>query len=282
MYYIWFNITNSTSIFDRKERTLSEGSDGGKNNLGISTTISLPLSGKQEKIVSIISALRDRRNDSSNVLQVRDNITSDLGILYCWNLKPKRTGRKNNHISVGQENQLEDTLTKLSTLDKEFSSLLRLSNENIVNYVSMKFTKQNDTISVFLLQEYVQGISLSYYLDHKIPLSYPFLKHVNEGTLKALHFLHQNNVVHRDLRDSSIYIDKKAGVIRVADYSIERRLIDCAQEFYSIKPQYVYPQSPGRGGKKGDIYRLGLVMLSLYAGERVTQVCNQLLFMFVE
>ena len=63
--------------------------------------------------------------------------------------------------------------------------------------------------------------------------------------------MHEHNFVHRDLRDTSIYLSS-SGMIKVGDFSIDKRVRDLmsVEEFDDR-----FPMAIGRGGKKVDIYR---------------------------
>lgn len=56
------------------------------------------------------------------------------------------------------------------------------------------------------------------------------------------------------------------GVVKVGDYSLDKRLSDTFQASVNGKAENIYPPSLGRGGKKADIYRFGILMLSLIRG----------------
>lgn len=95
------------------------------------------------------------------------------------------------------------------------------------------------------------------------------LRYLASGILSALKYLHENNIVHRDLRDTSIYIDY-SGLVKVSDYSLNKRLTDVYQTYTMVKPEQDFPNIQSRGGKKADIYRFGALMLSLLNGEIVS------------
>lgn len=61
---------------------------------------------------------------------------------------------------------------------------------------------------VFEFQEFVSGINLAFYLMENLPVDVDCLRHYSAGILCALAYLHSNNVVHKDLRDSSVFISK--------------------------------------------------------------------------
>lgn len=91
------------------------------------------------------------------------------------------------------------------------------------------------------------------------------LRYLATGILSALKYLHENNVVHKDLRDTSIYIDC-TGTVKLSDYSLNKRLSDVYQTHTVVKPEEDFPSIQGRGGKKADIYRFGALMFSLLNG----------------
>ncbi|XP_069986045.1 eIF-2-alpha kinase GCN2 isoform X2 [Penaeus vannamei] len=257
-----------------KHRSISEcSSESGSGENQGSNVMRFPLGGKQECLVIVGKCIWERKNQGCYLYEARDKVTSERSVIYEWWINSKRTGRKGNYVKIGQENQVEELVSKFSAQEKEMSSLLRLSHDNLVGYLGMKINcRQIEGVDVYILQEYVQGMSMKYYIHHQIPLNEASLRHITEGTLKALNYLHQNNVVHRDLRDSSIYLDNQSHLVRVADYGVERRIVEAVLEFKNIEVPPLYPQSPGRGGKKGDIYRLGLVILSIHQGRRVQEI----------
>lgn len=95
--------------------------------------------------------------------------------------------------------------------------------------------------------------------------------------LRALEFLHRNNVIHRDVSASNIYLNSHgkifkqfelfqrktliSGSAQVTNYSICRRLMDlCTQCNASTKYN-----------KKTDIYRFGILILLLIKGKTFSE-----------
>lgn len=98
-----------------------------------------------------------------------------------------------------------------------------------------------------------------------IPVDVDILRHLANGVLEALRYLHENDVVHKDLRDTSVYIDRM-GIVRLSDYSLDKRLSDMFHSNSLVKTEHDFPTVQGRGGKKADIYRYGVLLLSLFKG----------------
>jgi hypothetical protein len=61
-----------------------------------------------------------------------------------------------------------------------------------------------------------------------------------------------------------------SGEIKITDYGIERKICEVYQSFCQT-PEVPdkFPPSIGRGGKKGDVYRFGAIILSLIKGQYV-------------
>ena len=49
------------------------------------------------------------------------------------------------------------------------------------------------------------------------------LRHFTDGVIQALNVLHKTNFVHKNMRPSSIYIDKSSQ-IRLTDYCLESKI----------------------------------------------------------
>lgn len=117
------------------------------------------------------------------------------------------------------------------------------------------------------------------------------IRHCALGIANALNFLHSNNVVHRFLRDTSVFITMTGkafssaqykilltfynavlGEVKVGDYGVERKLSELLRSVNKTNA-IVDPFAPsiGRGAKKGDIYRFGILVLSLFKGGRISQ-----------
>ena len=48
--------------------------------------------------------------------------------------------------------------------------------------------------------EYLDGQNLKQYIKEKGPLSHEIIKNISREILKGLKFLHENNIIHRDLK----------------------------------------------------------------------------------
>lgn len=165
------------------------------------------------------------------------------------------------HVMVFFSQQLQGAET-------EFSSLTKLSHPNIVHYICMNLKEREDSIVVDILVEHISGFSLSTYLHKETPVPIEQLRHYVSQILSALDYLHNNSVVHKVLCASSILVDAE-GNVKVTDYSISKRLADIckADVFEQTKVRFSEDSLPSKPGKKGDVWSLGLLLLSLSQGQ---------------
>ncbi|XP_026672144.1 uncharacterized protein LOC108628228 [Ceratina calcarata] len=185
-----------------------------------------------------------------------DMTTGELFAISEWTLKI------NNSI---EQSSIQHIMKQVGSLEQEVNHLHKLHHPNLVHYLNMKYLQEEDNIFVYILQEFVIGTSCSFFLLENIPVDIDLLRYMATGILSALRYLHENNVVHKDLRDTSIYIDH-TGIVKLSDYSLNRRLSDIYQLCTLVKPEPDFPSIQGRGGKKIDIYRFGVLMFSLLNG----------------
>eukprot|EP00061_Rhincodon_typus_P018638 g47880.t1 len=132
--------------------------------------------------------------------------------------------------------------------------------------------EQENSIVVNLLVEYVNGFSLSDALNKGTPIAVERLQHYAAQLLTALDYLHNNSVVHKVLSASSVLVDGE-GNVKLTDYSISKRLADICKEdvFEQTKVRFSENALPYKSGKKGDVWRLGLLLLALSQGSVVKE-----------
>nr|XP_025043322.1 eIF-2-alpha kinase GCN2 isoform X3 [Pelodiscus sinensis] len=180
------------------------------------------------------------------------------------------SGRKKweNFSQLKKRKKLINAKKQILGAETEFSSLMKLNHPNIVHYMSMILKEHDDSIVVDILVEHINGFSLSTYLSKEVPIPIDQLRHYATQLLSALDYLHSNSVVHKVLCASSILVDTEEN-IKMTDYSISKRLADICKEdvFEQTKVRFSEDALPNKPGKKGDVWRLGLLLLSLSRGQ---------------
>ncbi|XP_023245579.1 eIF-2-alpha kinase GCN2 [Copidosoma floridanum] len=219
---------------------------------------------KRERQVNRGKCLGHSKRGGSICYAGVDCISGELLAVTEWTLKCATSGHDNSDV-----NNLQNLIKQIAGIEQELNHLYKLQHMNLVHFLNMKYLQDKDNIIVYILQEFVFGTSCSYYLKENIPVDKDMLKHLAVGILSALQYLHENNVVHKDLRDTNVYIDR-AGLVRLANYSLEKRLSDLYQACCLSKVEHDIT-SQGRSGKKGDIHKFGILLLSLAKGSIFTE-----------
>jgi tRNA A-37 threonylcarbamoyl transferase component Bud32 len=124
----------------------------------------------------------------------------------------------------------------------------------------------------FYSMEYVEGGSLGDKL-REARLSLRDAVQLLIQVARALHFAHQNGVVHRDMKPANVLIDPE-GVPKVADFGIAKRLKEDTKLTLSGviigTPTYMAPeQAKGTSrhvGPAADVYSLGAILYEVLAG----------------
>ncbi|KAM9202214.1 eIF-2-alpha kinase GCN2 isoform 2-T2 [Dugong dugon] len=201
-----------------------------------------------------------------SIYNALETATGSFVLLHEWVLQWQK---KMGPFLTSQEKEKIDKCKKqIQGAETEFSSLVKLSHPNVVRYIAMNLREQDDSIMVDILVEHISGVSLATHLSHSGPVPMHQLRRYTAQLLAGLEYLHSNSVVHKVLSTSNVLVDAQ-GTIKITDYSISKRLADICKEdvFEQTRVRFSDSALPYKTGKKGDVWRLGLLLLSLSQGQ---------------
>ena len=168
----------------------------------------------------------------------------------------------------------------------EAESLGGLDHPNIVPIYEVG---QHDG-QLFFSMKYVEGQTLSQMMATE-RLSARLIAELLVPVARAIHFAHENGILHRDVKPSNILIDE-AGVPHITDFGLARRQTgtDSITRTGAVlgTPTYMAPeQAAGNRGELGpatDVYSLGAVLYHLLTGRPPFQAASSVdvVFMVLE
>ncbi|KAI0221348.1 kinase subunit of RNA polymerase II carboxy-terminal domain kinase I [Massospora cicadina] len=180
------------------------------------------------------------------VYKARNLKTQDFVALKCLRLEKEREGFP---------------LTAL----REIKLLQRLRDKRIVQLLEILTIDQ----SIFMVFEYMD-YDLSGFLSHPASVITPtHIQHLMLQLLQGLAFLHENGIVHRDLKGSNLLLDKK-GNLKIADFGLARVLDQKRNGDYTNRVITLWYRPPElllgatNYGSEVDIWGAGCIMLEMF------------------
>ncbi len=179
-------------------------------------------------------------------------------------------------MKVLHESLAEDKVF-LRRFRREATNLAKLRHPNIVRFY--EWGEANEL--VFMLMEYVQGITLSKALKRS---GKPFLPSQAVGIIQqvcsALHYAHEQGLAHCDIKPSNIMLDANGrvfltdfGIARVTEGAATATMVGAGTPAY-MSPEQVDGADPT---PQTDIYAIGVVLFEMltggerpFTGERAT------------
>ncbi|RUS76019.1 hypothetical protein EGW08_016224 [Elysia chlorotica] len=130
---------------------------------------------------------------------------------------------ESNKIVVLKKMKFDNTTQKNGihiTGLREINILLNLSHENIVEMTEVVVGKSLE--SIFLVMEYCEQDLASLLDNMAAPFSEPQVKCIMLQLLSGLQYLHENFIIHRDLKVSNLLMTDK-GCVKIADFGLARK-----------------------------------------------------------
>ena len=150
----------------------------------------------------------------------------------------------------------------------ESKAIALLSHPNIVKIYDVGFTEKVQ----FIVMEYVDGITLTDYIEQQGVLKWRDALHFTVQVLKALQHAHDRGIVHRDVKSSNIML-LRDGSIKVMDFGIarfNRENNKTVSEKTIGSVHYISPEQ-ARGDitdERSDIYSVGVALYEMLTGKK--------------
>lgn len=191
--------------------------------------------------------------------------------------------------SIGDRDLAVRKTGMLDALQREIALLRDLQHDNIVQYLG---SNSDDThLNIFL--EYVPGGSVTEMLTKYGAFKEPLVRQFVRQILTGLNYLHEREIIHRDIKGGNILVDNK-GVIKISDFGISKKVdsnmlsmhesVSKAGHRPSLQGS-VYWMAPEvvkqtQYTRKADIWSLGCLIVEMLTGQHPYPEFNQMQAIF--
>ncbi|MEE2901913.1 MAG: serine/threonine-protein kinase [Myxococcota bacterium] len=165
------------------------------------------------------------------------------------------------------------------------------------NIITIHDYGETDSGDLFMAMEFLDGVSLSYYVKKYAPLEGELIAHIAIQIARAVRVAHKSNVIHRDLKPGNVMVVPRGEddhYIKVLDFGLVKMLekpkldvdslpppeeIDPDDDEHPVNltkagvllgsPRYMAPEQI-RGEEldgRTDIYALGVILYQMLAGQ---------------
>src|SRR5579871_477470 len=122
----------------------------------------------------------------------------------------------------------------------------------------------------YLVMPYIEGGTLRDYLNQHSPLTLAEAASILEQIASALHYAHEQGVVHRDVKPSNILL-RQDGYAYLVDFGLAKAFsgaVSLTGDGAMVgTPEYMAPeQSNGESDYRSDIYSLGVILYHMLTG----------------
>ncbi len=152
-------------------------------------------------------------------------------------------------------------------IKREAKISAKLDHPHIVKVFDFHFSDQ----LVFICMEFVEGITLTQFINKNHPVQAETILKIAEQLLTALNHAHSLGAIHRDIKPDNILIDNQ-GQVKITDFglaTIKNIARVTAQESIIGSPAYMAPEilKGEEPTPQSDIFSLGLTLYELVAGK---------------
>jgi len=195
-----------------------------------------------------------------------------------------------DYVAVKKQLREEKQLDRY--LLRELSVLKYMNHPNLLEYIGAQNVTEDEAkdggeattprmrnkFTLYIVTELARGGDfLGLLLDSERPLSWAWRTHMLRDAADALAYLHEHNLVHRDIKGANLLLDINPNgrwVCKVSDFGMtrpmaaveeKRRLTICGTEDY-MAPELLFDEEYGAAA---DVFSLGMVVLESLARQGI-------------
>ncbi|CAI2359934.1 unnamed protein product [Moneuplotes crassus] len=171
----------------------------------------------------------------------------------------------------------------IEAIKKEMKIVKKLSDKNVVKFFTIHKSNLDgdNAVQYNILMEYCDGGSLDTKLMKRKgkPLKLSLTKSIVHQILSGLKYLHDNRIIHRDMKPANILMDKSETRFKIADFGVATEVMGKNSNTHRTNtgtPWYMAPEVIKNEPYKYpiDIWAVGCILYELVSGKRPYYTCQ--------
>jgi len=160
----------------------------------------------------------------------------------------------------------------IAALKQEIELLQGLRHPHIVQYLGTSSDEEH--LNIFL--EYVAGGSIAGMLKQYNTFQEPLVRNFTRQILEGLSYLHQRNIIHRDIKGANILVDNR-GAVKISDFGVSKKTnfngmnaTPGTRTSLQGSVFWMAPEVVRQSGQsiKSDIWSVGCLIVEMFTGSR--------------
>ena len=176
------------------------------------------------------------------------------------------------HKSSGQVRAIKKLVKTKITTQERLQTEIDVMKTSDHPYIVKLYEVWEDSRYIYLVQECCKGGELYNYIDKRRGLTEREAARIFHQILTAVSYLHQNNIVHRDLKLENLLFaneDCDLGLLKLCDFGLSKNFVANKKMMSTLgTPTYIAPEVLGDTGygTSCDMWSCGVILYMLLSG----------------